>query len=56
MKKLNNVRVDSEQKLVYVQGGAKWREVNLEVHKYGLACVGACIDGIGIGGFTLAFG
>jgi hypothetical protein len=56
MGKLGNVRVDAKQKLVYAQGGARWEGVNRETHKFGLACVGAMFDGIGVGGYTLGGG
>ena len=56
MRKLCDVRVDPTQKLVYVQGGAKWKHVNQETHKHGLACVGAMADQVGVGGYTLGGG
>ena len=56
MRQLCNVRVDPEQKLVYVQGGAIWEQVNRETHKFGLACVGATSDLVGVGGYTLGGG
>jgi FAD/FMN-containing dehydrogenase len=51
MRKLCNVRVDPEKKLVYAQGGAIWKDVNQETHKHGLACLSPCFDTIGVGGF-----
>ena len=41
---LNNVRVDAEQQLGYVGGGALWRDVDAEAIKYGLATVGGTIN------------
>jgi FAD/FMN-containing dehydrogenase len=56
LKKLRNVRVDPEKKLVYIQGGARWSDVNEETQKYGLACVGAIVDTVGVGGLILGAG
>ena len=56
LKKLCSVRVDPEKKLVYVQGGARWSNVNEETHKHGLACVSAIVDTIGVGGHTIGAG
>ncbi|RXW25440.1 hypothetical protein EST38_g388 [Candolleomyces aberdarensis] len=53
---LNNVRVDAEQKLGYVGGGALWRDVDAEAIKYGLATVGGTINHTGVGGLTLGGG
>ncbi|CAG8764270.1 13344_t:CDS:2, partial [Acaulospora colombiana] len=39
-KYLNSVRVDEENKLGYVGGGANWKAVDEETIKYGLATVG----------------
>ncbi|CAB5096661.1 unnamed protein product [Rhizophagus irregularis] len=41
MRKLNKVRVDTEKKLIYAQGGALFGEVDSEAWKYGLATVGS---------------
>jgi len=56
MKQLNNVRVDPDRKLVYVQGGARFETINRETHKFGLACVSSACDKVGIGGFVLGGG
>jgi FAD/FMN-containing dehydrogenase len=56
MRELRDVRVDPEQKLVYVQGGAKWKDVNEETQKHGLACAGPCFDTIGVAGYSLGWG
>jgi hypothetical protein len=56
MRKLNKVRVDVENKLIYAQGGAIFGEVDNEAWKYGLATVGGVVDHTGIGGLTLGGG
>ena len=56
MRKLNKVRVDVEKKLIYVQGGALFGEVDDEAWKYGLATVGGVVSHTGVGGLTLGGG
>src|SRR5436305_7642682 len=56
MRKLNEVRVDVEKKLIYAQGGAIINEVDNEAWKHGLATVMGLVDHTGIGGFTLGGG
>ena len=56
MRKLCEVRVDPEKKLVYAQGGTKMKMVNQETHKHGLACLSPCIDNVGVGGYMLGGG
>ena len=56
MKKLCNIRVDPEKKLVYIQGGARWKDVNEETQKHGLACVSSLVDTVGVAGYTLGGG
>jgi FAD/FMN-containing dehydrogenase len=56
MRKLNKVRVDSEKKLIYAQGGALLGEVDSEAWKYGLATVMGIVEHTGIGGLTLGGG
>ena len=41
---LNQVRVDPEQKLAYVGGGALWETVDKEAIKYGLATVAGTVN------------
>ena len=41
---LNQVRVDPEQKLAYVGGGALWETVDKEAIKHGLATVGGTVN------------
>ncbi|KAJ3530515.1 hypothetical protein NMY22_g8542 [Coprinellus aureogranulatus] len=55
-KYLNKVRVDEESKLAYVGGGAKWRDVDEEAIKYGLATVGGRVNDTGVAGLTLGGG
>jgi FAD/FMN-containing dehydrogenase len=43
-KYINTVRVDPEQKVAYVGGGAIWATVDKEAIKYGLATVGAHVN------------
>ncbi|CAB5379236.1 uncharacterized protein OCT59_025461 [Rhizophagus irregularis] len=56
MRKLNKVRVDTEKKLIYAQGGALFGEVDSEAWKYGLATVGGIVHRTGIGGLSLGGG
>ncbi|EXX59360.1 hypothetical protein RirG_189870 [Rhizophagus irregularis DAOM 197198w] len=56
MRKLNKVRVDTEKKLIYAQGGALFGEVDSEAWKYGLATVGGIVHHTGIGGLSLGGG
>jgi FAD/FMN-containing dehydrogenase len=55
-KHMNTVRVDEENKLGYVGGGASWRDVDEEAIKYGLASVGGTVNHTGVGGLTLGGG
>jgi FAD/FMN-containing dehydrogenase len=48
-KYLNRVRVDEENKLAYVGGGALWRDVDTETIKYGLATVGGTVNHVSAG-------
>ncbi|CAG8651988.1 7947_t:CDS:2 [Acaulospora colombiana] len=53
---MNRVRVDEENKLGYVGGGANWKDVDEEAIKYGLATVGGTVNHTGVGGLTLGGG
>ena len=50
------VHVDTEKKLLTVQGGATWGEVDAESTKHGLATVGGTVSDTGVGGLTLGGG
>ncbi|KAF8688114.1 oxygen-dependent FAD-linked oxidoreductase family, partial [Rhizoctonia solani] len=49
--KMNNVRVDPEAKLAYVQGGALWADVDNATFPHGLASVSGVVSHTGVGGF-----
>ena len=52
----NSVRIDPENKLAYVGGGALWADVDRETIKYGLAGVSGTVNHTGVGGLTLGGG
>jgi FAD/FMN-containing dehydrogenase len=54
--KMRKVEVDVEKKLIKVQGGATWGEVDAEAWKHGLATVGGTVSDTGVGGLTLGGG
>ena len=41
---LNRVRIDEENRVAYVGGGALWRDVDAEAMKHGLATVGGTVN------------
>ncbi|GAB1520588.1 hypothetical protein RhiTH_003667 [Rhizoctonia solani] len=47
--KMNNVRVDPEAKLAYVQGGALWADVDNATFPHGLASVSGVVSHTGVG-------
>nr|POE93042.1 fad-linked oxidoreductase [Quercus suber] len=53
---MRGVRVDPEQKLLYIQGGCLWGDVDEAAWKYGLATVGGTVADTGVGGLTLGGG
>jgi FAD/FMN-containing dehydrogenase len=53
---LNNVRVDTEKRLAYAQGGALWKDFDMVTIKHGLASVGGTVNHTGIGGFITGGG
>jgi hypothetical protein len=53
---MKEVRVDSGEKLVYVQGGAVWGDVDAAAWEHGLATVGGTVADTGVGGLTLGGG
>lgn len=53
---MRNVRVDAGKKLLYVQGGCLWHDVDQAGWKHGLATVGGTVADTGVGGLTLGGG
>ncbi|TCD63859.1 hypothetical protein EIP91_004873 [Steccherinum ochraceum] len=53
---LNNVRVDSDKKLIHVQGGAQWGSVDHAAIKHGLAGVAGTVNHTGVGGLAVGGG
>ncbi|KAI0052752.1 FAD-binding domain-containing protein [Auriscalpium vulgare] len=51
-----DVRVDAEEKLAYVGGGAVWKTVDKAAIEHGLATVGGTVNHTGVGGLTLGGG
>jgi FAD/FMN-containing dehydrogenase len=47
---VNGVKVDAENKLAYVGGGALWSDFDQATIKYGLAGVGGTVNHTGVGG------
>ncbi|KAK4496974.1 hypothetical protein PRZ48_011423 [Zasmidium cellare] len=56
LNKMRNVKVDADKKLLYVQGGALWHDVDQAAWKHGLATVGGTVADTGVGGLTLGGG
>jgi FAD/FMN-containing dehydrogenase len=52
---LNSVRIEEENKLGYVGGGATWAKVDAEAIKYGLATVAGTVNHTGVGGCVRHF-
>ena len=53
---MRNVEVDVEKKLLRVQGGCNWGDVDNAGSKYGLATVGGTVTDTGVGGLALGGG
>jgi FAD binding domain len=54
--KMRKIDVDTEKKLLYVQGGANWGDVDQATHPLGLATVGGTVADTGVGGLALGGG
>ncbi len=50
------VLVDPVRRIAFVQGGARWADVNRETQAYGLAVTGGAVSTTGVGGLTLGGG
>lgn len=53
---MRQVNVDVDNKLLHVQGGALWHDVDQAAWKHGLATVGGTVADTGVGGLTLGGG
>lgn len=53
---MRNVEVEVEKKLLRVQGGCTWGDVDIAGAKYGLATVGGTVADTGVGGLALGGG
>jgi FAD/FMN-containing dehydrogenase len=56
MRDMNGVWVDPANKVVRVQGGATWGQVDREAQVFGLAVPGGVVSTTGVGGLTLGGG
>ncbi|PVH83817.1 FAD-binding domain-containing protein, partial [Cadophora sp. DSE1049] len=56
LSKMRDVTVDEKTKIVTVEGGALWADVDQEAAKFGLAAVGGTVNHTGVGGLTLGGG
>ena len=53
---MKGIRVDTQDKTVYAQGGATWGDVDRETQLFGLATAGGVVSTTGIAGLTLGGG
>jgi FAD/FMN-containing dehydrogenase len=53
---MNRVEVDPAARVVHVQGGTLWRDVDAATQPHGLATTGGFVSTTGVGGYTLGGG
>jgi FAD/FMN-containing dehydrogenase len=53
---MNRVEVDAHSRVVTVEGGALWRDVDAATQPHGLATTGGFVSTTGVGGYTLGGG
>lgn len=53
---MRDVKVDTEDKLLYIQGGSLWSDVDNAAWEHSLATVGGTVADTGVGGLTLGGG
>ena len=56
LRPMNAVRVDDEERMAYVQGGANWGQVDRATQAFGLAVTGGRVPSTGVAGLTLGSG
>ncbi|KAL9568722.1 hypothetical protein ACKAV7_007152 [Fusarium commune] len=56
LRKMRNVKVDTEAMTVDFEGGCLWKDVDTALERHGLATVGGVVNHTGVGGLTLGGG